>query len=46
MKPQAPVLHDEYYALILDGEEVEEASEDDLCVAFGSRFQLKRLAET
>lgn len=30
MKPQAPVLHDEYDALILDGEEVEEASEDDL----------------
>ena len=31
MKPQAPVLHDDYDALILDGEEVEQASEDDLC---------------
>lgn len=30
MKPQAPVLHDDYDALILDGEEVEQASEDDL----------------
>jgi hypothetical protein len=30
MKPQAPVLNDEYDALILAGEEVEEASEDDL----------------
>ena len=30
MKRQAPVLHDEYTALILDGEEVEQASEDDL----------------
>jgi hypothetical protein len=30
MKPQAPVLHDDYDALILDGEEVELASEDDL----------------
>jgi len=30
MKPQAPALHDEYDALILDGEEVEQASEDDL----------------
>lgn len=30
MKPQAPVLHDEYDALILDDEEVEQASEDDL----------------
>ncbi|WP_189382719.1 hypothetical protein [Gemmobacter nanjingensis] len=30
MKPQAPVLHDEYDALILDGEKVEQASEDDL----------------
>ena len=30
MKPQAPALHDEYDALILDGEEVEQSSEDDL----------------
>ena len=30
MKRHAPVLHDEYTALILDGEEVEQASEDDL----------------
>lgn len=30
MKPQAPVLHDENFALIFDGEEVEQASEDDL----------------
>ncbi|WP_284166089.1 hypothetical protein [Frigidibacter sp. SD6-1] len=30
MKPQTPVLHDEYDFLILDGEEVEQASEDDL----------------
>lgn len=30
MKPQTPVLHDEYDSLILDGEEVEQASEDDL----------------
>lgn len=30
MKTQAPVLHDEYDALILDGEEVEQASENDL----------------
>ena len=30
MKPQAPVLHDDYDALILDGEEVEQASKDDL----------------
>lgn len=30
MKPQAPALHDEYDALILDGEEVEQASENDL----------------
>ena len=30
MKPQAPALHDEYDALILDCEEVEQASENDL----------------
>jgi hypothetical protein len=30
MKPQAPILHDDYDALILDPEEVELASEDDL----------------
>jgi len=30
MKPQTPVLHDEYDSLILDGEEVKQASEDDL----------------
>lgn len=30
MKPQAPVFHDEYDALILDGEEVEQSSEGDL----------------
>lgn len=30
MKPQAPALHDEYNALILDAEEVEQSSEDDL----------------
>ena len=30
MKLQAPALHDEYDALLLDAEEVEESSEDDL----------------
>jgi len=30
MKPQAPILHDDYDALVLDAEEVEQASEDDL----------------
>ncbi|MFV1442974.1 hypothetical protein VXL47_20325 [Phaeobacter sp. JH20_30] len=30
MKPQAPALHDEYDALIIDGEEVEQSSEDHL----------------
>lgn len=30
MKPQTPVLRDEYDALILDAEEVEQASENDL----------------
>jgi hypothetical protein len=43
MMPGTPSLRDESDALVIDAEEVEEASED---VAFGSRFQLKRLAET
>ena len=30
MKLQAPVLHDDYDALIVDGEGVEQTSEDDL----------------
>jgi len=34
MKPQAPVLHDEYDALILDGEEVEEASDVAIALPF------------
>ena len=49
MKPQAPVLHDEYDALILDGEEVEEASEEDLWLLrlvsdfnWSSKLKLKR----
>ena len=30
MKPQPPVFHDDYDALILEGEELEQSSEDDL----------------
>jgi hypothetical protein len=49
MKPQTSAIHNDFDAPLTSVEEAEDRSEDDLWflpVAFGSRFQLKRLAET